>query len=116
VLVHVVLYVAYALLNTAAMAAVKNAMQKFGANGRTAAVGTLAFGAVLYVGALGSLLYLLNDAEASTVFPIAIGCTVLATNAAGARFYKERITLQKIAGTLLLVIGIACTFLDGAAP
>ena len=113
-LYHAFLYVAYALLNTAAMAAVKTAMQRLAANSRTAAIGALALGAALYAGALGALLALLNDGQASTVFPIAIGCTVLATNAVGARFYQERLTRQKVAGTLILSIGIALTFLDGA--
>lgn len=115
-LFHAFLYIVYAVLNTAAMAAVKAAMQRLRPNGRSAAVIRFALGAALYAGALAVLLILLKDGQASTVFPIAIGCTVLAANVAGARFYEERLTRQKLAGTLLLTAGIALTFLDGASP
>lgn len=112
-LFHAFLYVAYAVLNTAAMAAAKTAVPRFAAGGRSAAVGWLALGGALYAVVLAVLMVLLKDGEASTVFPIAIGCTVLSTNLAGAHFYGERLTGRKLAGTVLITTGIAMTFVGG---
>ena len=112
-LVKALLFIAYAVLNTAAMAAIKEARGTLGARRHTAALGRFALGGLLYAAALGILVLLLRRGDASSVFPIAIGCTVLATNAVGARFYGELITGRKIAGTLLVIAGIALTFLDG---
>jgi multidrug transporter EmrE-like cation transporter len=111
--VHAVLYVAYAILNTAAMAAVKTAMRIFAARDRRAAAASMAAGGVLYASAVAVLLVLLRGGDASTVYPIAIGSTVVATNAIGARFYGERLTVRKLAGTLLVLGGIALIFADG---
>jgi multidrug transporter EmrE-like cation transporter len=111
--VHAVLYVAYAVLNTGAMAAVKTAMRTFTAQDRRAATASLAVGGALYVSALAVLLVLLKGGPASTVYPIAIGSTVLATNAVGARFYGEQVTVRKVAGTLLVLCGIVLILVEG---
>ncbi len=113
-LLHGFLYVAYAALNTAAMAAAKSSMRSLDAAARVAALGWLAVGGVIYAAVLGVLLLLLRDAAASTVFPIAIGCTVVAANLVGARFYDERFSRRKLAGLLLITVGVALTFVDGA--
>lgn len=112
-LVQALLFIAYAVLNTAAMVAIKEARGTLDARHHTAALGRLTLGGMLYAAALALLVLLLRRSDASSVFPIAIGCTVLATNAVGARFYSESITGRKIAGTLLVIAGIALTFLDG---
>jgi drug/metabolite transporter (DMT)-like permease len=112
VLVHVVLFISYAVFNAAAMAAVKDAGRDLGFGRRAASLGRLALGGALYAAALIVLVALLRRGDASSVFPIAIGCTVLATNAVGARFYGEHVTRRKIAGTALLLAGIALIFFD----
>jgi drug/metabolite transporter (DMT)-like permease len=111
-LVHVLLFVSYAVCSTAAMAAIKDAGRNLGAGRRAATLGRLALGGLLYATALIVLVNLLRSGDASSVFPIAIGCTVLATNAVGARFYGERVTRRKIAGTVLLVVGITLILFD----
>ena len=112
-LFHAFLYVSYAALNTAAMAAAKAAMRKLAAGVRSVAVGWLALGGLLYVVVLGVLLLLLKDGEASTVFPIAIGCTVVATNIAGAHFYAEHLNARKLISMAMISLGVALTFMDG---
>ena len=114
-LFQVFLYAAYAVLNTAAMAAAKAAVPRFAAGGRSAAVRWLALGGVLYAVVLAVLMVLLKDSEASTVFPIAIGSTVLSTNLAGAHFYGERVTGRKLAGAVLITAGITLTFVGGVS-
>lgn len=114
-LIYSLLYAAYAAANTLAMAAVKDAVRQLSAADRGVAVGRLTLGSVLYGAALLVLFVLLRYGEASTVFPIAIGCAVLATHVAGAHFYKERFTANKLLGTTLIVAGIALIHV-GAAP
>jgi uncharacterized membrane protein len=111
-LVHALLFVSYAVFNTAAMVAIKDAGRDLGAGKRAATFGRLALGGLLYATALIVLVALLRGGDASSVFPIAIGCTVLATNAVGARFYGERVTGRKIAGTVLLLAGITLILFD----
>jgi uncharacterized membrane protein len=113
VLFHAFLYVAYAVLNTAAMAAAKAALPRFAAGRRNAALCSLALGGGLYAVVLAVMLLLLKDGEASTVLPIAIGCTVLSTSLAGNHFYGERLTGRKLAGTVLITAGIALIFVGG---
>lgn len=113
-LFHTFLYLTYAVLNTAAMAAAKSSMRSLNAAARLAALGWLSVGALIYLAVLGVLLLLLRDGAASTVFPIAIGCTVVVTNLVGARLYAERFSRRKFIGLLLITCGIALTFLDGA--
>ena len=114
-LLHALLYLAYAALNTAAMAAAKSAMRSYDAAGRVAAVGWLSAGGLIYLVVLGVLLLLLRDGAASTVFPIAIGCTVAVTNLVGARFYAEQFSLRKLIGLTLILAGVALAFADGAS-
>jgi uncharacterized membrane protein len=102
----------YAVLNTVAMAAIKDAGSNLGASRRAATLGRLALGGLLYAIALIVLVALLRGGDASSVFPIAIGCTVLATNVVGARFYGERVTGRKIAGTVILLAGITLILFD----
>ena len=109
-------FLAYAVLNTAAMVQIKEAGGTLGVKRHAATLGRLALGGLLYVGALGILVLLLQRDDASSVFPIAIGTTVLATNVVGVRRYGETITGRKIAGTLLVVAGIALMFLDVGRP
>jgi multidrug transporter EmrE-like cation transporter len=113
-LFHAFLYISYALLNTAAMAAAKSAMRRLDASSHAAAAAWLAAGGLAYVVVLGVMLLLLKDGAASTVFPIAIGCTVVVTNLVGARFYAERFSARKLTGLLLLTGGVALTFVEGA--
>jgi uncharacterized membrane protein len=96
------------------MAAAKSAMRRLDAAGHAAAFGWLALGGLIYVVVLGVLLLLLRDGAASTVFPIAIGCTVIATNLVGARFYAEAFSPRKLIGLLLITVGVALTFGEGA--
>jgi multidrug transporter EmrE-like cation transporter len=112
-LLHALLYFAYAALNTAAMAAARAAMRSYDGAARLAAVGWLSAGGLIYLVVLGVLLLLLRDGAASTVFPIAIGCTVVVTNLVGARFYAETFSLRKLIGLLLILGGIALAFADG---
>jgi len=112
-LFHAFLYLSYAALNTAAMAAAKSAMRRFDSAARVAAMGWLAAGGLIYVVVLGVLLLLLKDGAASTVFPIAIGCTVIITNLVGARFYAEKFSPRKLMGLLLITSGVALTFVEG---
>ena len=109
---HALLFIVYAILNTAAMAAIKNAMAMF-ASHRMRALGWLGLGGVLYVGAIGLLLDLLKEGAASIAFPIAIGCTVVVTNIVGMRFYGEHLTPKKAIGTVLVLAGAVMTFLGG---
>ncbi|MEO7774837.1 MAG: hypothetical protein ABIT36_06955 [Steroidobacteraceae bacterium] len=111
---HGALFVVYAVLNTAAMAFVKGAMAAGRFRSHFAAVRGLAIGGVLYLGGLAALLWLLRTADANTVFPIAIGCTVLATNVLGAWSGAEPVTGQKLIGTVLIMAGIALAFVGGA--
>lgn len=114
-LLHALLYVSYAALNTAAMAAAKSAMRSYDVAAHLAAVGWLSAGGFIYLAVLGVLLLLLRDGAASTVFPIAIGCTVVITNLVGARFYAEKFSLRKLIGLLLILAGVALAFADGAS-
>jgi len=114
VLSRTLLFAAYAVLNTAAMAAIKEAGRIFGTGRHAALLGRLGFGAVCYAAGLAALITLLRGSDASSVFPVAIGTTVLATNVVGALNYGERITSRKVAATLLLLAGITLTFLDTA--
>jgi multidrug transporter EmrE-like cation transporter len=114
-LLHALLYFAYAALNTAAMAAARSAMRRFDGAAHVAAVGWLSAGGLIYLAVLGVLLLLLRDGAASTVFPIAIGCTVVVTNLVGARFYAEQFSLRKLIGLVLILAGIALAFADGAS-
>jgi multidrug transporter EmrE-like cation transporter len=111
---HAFLYLSYAALNTAAMAAAKSAMRRLDSAAHIAAFGWLAVGGLIYVVVLGVLLLLLRDGAASTVFPIAIGCTVITTNIVGARFYAEGFSPRKLSGLLLITAGVALTFVEGA--
>ena len=113
-LFHALLYLSYAALNTAAMAAAKSSMRSLDAAARLAALGWFSAGGLIYLAVLAVLLLLLRDGAASTVFPIAIGCTVVTTNLVGARFYAERFSPRKLIGLLLITGGIALTFVDGA--
>jgi uncharacterized membrane protein len=114
-LIHASLYFAYAALNTLAMAAIKSATQRWSGNAaRTAVAIWLLGGALSYAVALVALFVLLRSGEASTVFPIAIGCTVIMTNVVGARAYGERIDGRKLAGTALIVSGITLSYLAGS--
>jgi multidrug transporter EmrE-like cation transporter len=115
ILLQVVLFIGYAILNTAAMAACKSGMARLASRDRSAAATRILLGAVSYAAAISILLLLLKDGEASIVFPLAIGCTVLATNAVGVRYYQESLDSQKLAGTVLIVTGIALTYM-GRAP
>ena len=112
---HALLYLTYAALNTVAMAAARSAMRSFDVAAHAGAVGWLAAGGFVYLLVLGVLLLLLRDGAASTVFPIAIGCTVVVTNLVGARFYGETFSFRKLIGLLLILGGIALAFADGAA-
>ena len=94
-------FLAYAVLNTAAMVQIKEVGGTFGVKHHAATFGRLA---------------LLRRDDASSVFPIAIGATVLATNVVGVHRYGETITGRKIAGTLVLVAGIVLMFLDVGRP
>jgi multidrug transporter EmrE-like cation transporter len=114
-LLHALLYVSYAALNTVAMAAARSAMRSFDVAAHLAAVGWLSAGGFIYLLVLGVLLLLLRDGAASTVFPIAIGCTVVVTNLVGARYYAEKFSLRKLIGLLLILAGIALAFADGAS-
>lgn len=114
-LLHALLYLAYAALNTAAMAAAKSATRSFDVSAHLAAVGWLSAGGFIYLAVLGVLLLLLRDGAASTVFPIAIGCTVVVTNLVGARFFAEKFSLRKLIGLVLILAGIALAFADGAS-
>ncbi len=114
-LLHALLYFFYAALNTAAMAAAKSAMRSYDGAAYLTAVGWLSAGGSVYLVVLGVLLLLLRDGAASTVFPIAIGCTVLVTNLVGARLYAEEFSLRKLIGLLLILGGIALAFADGAS-
>lgn len=109
---QLLLFVGYAILNTGAMAATKSVVRSLSAGGRIAALGYLAVGGTLYAAALTLLLVLLKGSAASTVYPVAIGATVLASNAFGIRFYGERITSHKVLGTCLVVAGVALTYID----
>lgn len=111
-LLKALLFFAYALLNTAAMAAIKEACPSFSTVVNSGVIARLALGALLYAAAIGVLVVLLKRGDASSVFPIAIGCTVLATNALGAHRYGERITARKLGGTALLLAGITITFME----
>jgi len=108
---YVLLFCAYAALNTSAMAAIKTAVAGFDVRKGAARFGWLGLGGALYLAALAVLLVLLKLDAASTVFPIAIGCTVLATNIVGFRIYGERLTAHKVGGTLLVLAGIVLTFM-----
>jgi uncharacterized membrane protein len=111
-LIHALLFLSYAVLNTAAMAAIKNAGRDLRAGRRAATLGGLVLGGLVYATALIVLVALLRGGDASSVFPIAIGCTVIATNAVGVHFYGERVTGRKIVGTALLLAGITLIFFD----
>jgi drug/metabolite transporter (DMT)-like permease len=108
-LFDVFLYVAYAVFNTAAMAAMKSALPRLGAREFAASARALVAGVVTYALALGSMMLLLRGHDASVVMPIAIGCVVLATTLAGWRFYGEALTAGKLAGAALVVAGVALT-------
>ena len=118
ILVQVLFFISYALFNTAAMAVVKETGGQLGAGAHLARLAHLAtlrrlvIAGVLYAIAVTILVALLRGGDASSVFPIAIACTVLATNAVGAYYYGEQITLRKIIGTLVLLAGITLTFVD----
>jgi multidrug transporter EmrE-like cation transporter len=114
-LLHALLYFSYAALNTIAMAAAKSAMRSYDGAAHLTAVGWLSAGGFVYVVVLGVLMLLLRDGAASTVFPIAIGCTVVITNLVGIRFYAEEFSLRKLIGLLLILGGIALAFADGAS-
>jgi multidrug transporter EmrE-like cation transporter len=114
-LLHALLYLAYAALNTAAMAAARSAMRSYDVAAHVAAVGWLSAGGFIYLVVLGVLLLLLRDGAASTVFPIAIGCTVVVTNLVGARLYGETFSLRKLIGLLLILAGVALAFADGGS-
>ena len=114
-LFHALLYFAYAALNTAAMAAAKSAMRSYDGAAHLSAVGWLSAGGSIYVVVLGVLMLLLRDGAASTVFPIAIGCTVVVTNVVGIRFYAEEFSLRKLIGLVLILGGIALSYADGAS-
>lgn len=112
---HAFLYLSYAVLNTTAMAAARSSMRSLDAGARVAALGWFSVGGLIYLVVLGALLLLLRGSAASTVFPIAIGCTVITTNLAGARFYAETFSRRKLIGLLFITCGIALTFIDGAS-
>jgi multidrug transporter EmrE-like cation transporter len=115
-LLDMLLYATYAVFNTAAMAAIKTALPRLRA-GRTArTLFVLACGVVTYGIALAAMLLLLRRHDASIVIPIAIGCVILVTHAAGRRFYGEPLTAPKIAGACLVVAGVALLSTAGAAP
>lgn len=113
-ILHGSLYLVYAAANTAAMMTVRRAVQRLSRRRRRGSLGTLLLGGALYAAAIAILLTLLRWSEASTVFPIAVGCTVLATNLAGAHYYREPITGRRLLGTSLIVAGIALLLVDGA--
>jgi multidrug transporter EmrE-like cation transporter len=114
-LFDVFLYVAYAVFNTAAMAAMKTALPRLGAREFAAGVRAVAIGAVTYALALGSMMLLLRGHDASVVMPVAIGCVVLATTLAGWRFYGEALTTGKLVGAALVIAGVALTSV-GSGP
>jgi multidrug transporter EmrE-like cation transporter len=106
-----VLYVAYAVANTSAIAFIKEAGLTSLNNWRAIAFGRLSLGGGLYVIAFSILVFLLRNNDASFVFTIAIGCSILVSNLVGAYFFDERISFRKILGTLILLCGIAMTLL-----
>jgi drug/metabolite transporter (DMT)-like permease len=114
VLFRAILFATYAVLNTAAMAAVKAAIPRLVPGRRKAALGLLPLGVGLYAVVLAVMMILLRGSEASVVMPIAIGSTVLTTNLAGSYFYGERLTRRKLAGTILITVGITFAFIGGA--
>jgi drug/metabolite transporter (DMT)-like permease len=113
VLFRAFLFAAYAVLNTAAMAAAKAAIPRLAVGDRKAVFGLMALGGGLYAAVLAVMMILLRDWEASVVMPIAIGATVLTTNLAGSYYYGERLTRRKLAGTFLITLGITFAFIGG---
>jgi uncharacterized membrane protein len=106
------LYVVYAVANTFAMTAVKSAMQTLPKRSLWATGRYMALGGVCYGVALAALFVLLRHGDASTVFPIAIACAVLGVNVGGAVFHGESLTVQKVAGTVLITVGIAFMYIE----
>ncbi len=109
------LYVLYALLNTAAIVLIKEARSAFVASRHGTALARFAIAGAVYAGALATLVAVLRQSDANVVLPIAIGCTVVATNAAGAGLYGERMTPRKAIGLMLVLGGIALTYVQSGA-
>jgi drug/metabolite transporter (DMT)-like permease len=101
---------AYAIASTAAVLTAKRAVT---APRLLPAVRILGVGAMLYVAALALLLALLRAGDASTMFPAAIGGSMLATTAAGVHLHRERLTVRRLSGTLLVIAGIALLLAGG---
>jgi multidrug transporter EmrE-like cation transporter len=106
------LYVIYSLLNTSAIVLIKEARGSLVARHGPGLVLRLGVAVAVYAGALATLVTLLRMSDASIALPIAIGCTVVATNTAGAMLYGERMTGRKMLGMVLVMGGIALTFFD----
>jgi multidrug transporter EmrE-like cation transporter len=104
------MFVGYAVLNTAAMLAVKRASA---APGAAAALRTLGFSALLYAGAVALLLALLRAGNASIVFPVAVGAAIVAAQLAGMHFLGEPLTRRKLVGTALVIAGSALLLAQG---
>ncbi len=108
-----VLFLIYAVLNTAAMAFVKMLGTAVVVKRWWRVAGAGASAVVTYAAGLAVLLFLLSAHEVSTVFPIAIGFTVLATNVTDFHFFKEAIDKSNLAGTIMLIVGVALIYADG---
>lgn len=102
---------AYAVLSTSAMVIVKRAAT---APRLAPALRILAVAGLLYCAAVALLLVLLRSGDASDVFPVAVGAAMVTTTVAGVRLHHEALTPRKLAGTALVIAGMAL-LLAGAA-
>lgn len=114
VIVQAMLFFAYAGLNTAAMVAIKESRASYVHGKRGHATVRVIAGGMLYAMAILVLVTLLKRGDASSVYPVAIGCTVIAAILVGARLYAERLTIRKAIGTAILIAGITVMFWDAS--
>ena len=66
----------------------------------------LIFGAILYVAGFLTWMWLLSKSELSTIYPIIIGLSYVAVLAVSFLVLKEHLSIYKISGALLILIGL----------
>lgn len=78
-----------------------------GAGWEAASIWTALTGGTLYVSGAVFWLFLLARNELSTVYPIAVGVTILASTAVAIGVFGESVSGLKLLGCMLLIIGAA---------
>ncbi len=72
-------------------------------------------GAGAYIASFLIWIYLLKTNPLSYIFPVAAGALILATSLLGIVQLDEQLSLSKLAGTLLIILGIFLLTLDQQA-